>query len=98
MGWEYAEDCIHLKACRRMQKKVNTATGKHFTRGCNAETCSAYISGDTGRYISVSRAVEYARDGALSIQRGYNAYETYCEYELSGMTLLEIIEAETEEE
>ena len=35
----YAEDCVHLHACRRLCK-----IAKVKSRGCNAETCTAYES------------------------------------------------------
>lgn len=40
----YMEDCIHLKACRRLCKKVRAKYfGMQIARGCNSE-CSAYES------------------------------------------------------
>lgn len=37
---EYKEDCIHLKACRRLQK-IGRTKGHVFGRGCTEE-CTAY--------------------------------------------------------
>lgn len=39
--YEYMHDCIHLKACRRMSKRLKAA-GVSVGRGCN-EDCTAYI-------------------------------------------------------
>ena len=40
--YSYMEDCLHLKACRRLCKKVkNENFGVSVLRGCNEE-CSAY--------------------------------------------------------
>lgn len=38
----FMEDCVHLKACRRMQK-IGKSYGHTFSRRCN-ELCTAYCS------------------------------------------------------
>ena len=38
---EFAEDCIHLKACRRLCKMIRKDYKLAFCRRCN-ENCSAY--------------------------------------------------------
>lgn len=38
----FMEDCIHLKACRRLQK-IGKSYGFTFPRGCK-EKCTAYCS------------------------------------------------------
>lgn len=57
----FMEDCIHLRACRRLQK---IAKGKGFTfaRGCTAD-CTAY----EGDYRDEDK--EYTRD---DVQRAIN--------------------------
>ena len=41
------EDCVHLKACRRLQKIFKGAFyGAHVARNCN-EDCSAYQDYET---------------------------------------------------
>lgn len=37
----YSDDCIHLKACRRLCRLAEAQTGEILTRGCN-ERCTAY--------------------------------------------------------
>lgn len=41
---EYMTDCIHLKACRRLQK-WNKKAGFTHGRGCN-DYCTTYLSGE----------------------------------------------------
>ena len=87
---DYAENCIHLKACRRLSKIVKAKNG-FVARGCN-ETCSAFTP-DTGEtYVTVNEAVKYARDGVQSIMDGYGAYDVYCACDLRGMTLTQLCE------
>lgn len=75
----YADDCIHLKACRRMTK-LQKASGCFIGRKCGPETCTAY---DGGAYVSVQTAVEYARSGAEQIKGGYDSYDVYCDFDLT---------------
>lgn len=70
---DYASDCIHLKACRRCAKVYKARNG----RACDADTCSAYISGYDNTVIREEDAVEYARAGAEMIKSGYDPYDTY---------------------
>ena len=89
------DDCIHLKACRRLQK-IARHMRFQLPRYCTGE-CSAYLSGDDGSYISVSEAVDYARDGVSSIISGYDSYDVYCSGDLCGQTIREIINEKQEE-
>lgn len=50
---QYADDCIHLKACRRMCKIAQI-----YNRHCNAETCTAYESADKRRDDLIDRICE----------------------------------------
>ena len=94
-NFDCMDDCIHLKACRRLQKMARSMRFQ-LPRYCTAE-CSAYISGDDGSYISVSEAIDYARDGVSSIQSGYDSYDVYCSGDLCGQTIGEIISEMQEE-
>lgn len=90
MAFECMEDCIHLKACRRVQ-----AIGKSHRllvpRYCT-EKCSAYISGDTYMYITTEDALRYALSGVEGIMDGYDPYDVYAMEELHGLTIGEMIE------
>ena len=48
-------------------------------------------------YITVDKAIRYARDGASSIERGYGAYDVYCSQDIPGQTISEIIDELWEE-
>lgn len=41
MNTEWMDDCLHLKACRRLQKIAKRRYGAYFGRACNKE-CTAY--------------------------------------------------------
>ena len=84
---EYGDDCIHLKACRRVVKVLHDRKG----RGCT-KNCSAYLSRDMGNFISVDDAVEYARDEASRIEGGYSPRDVYCSCDLHGMTIGDILD------
>lgn len=61
---EYMEDCVHLKACRRLVKIFKTKE----CRGCN-ENCTAYEPESEKRYsrsqvqYAINRAAEDAING-----------------------------------
>lgn len=38
----YADDCIHLHACRRLSQIVKATCKKTVTRGCDPDKCTAY--------------------------------------------------------
>lgn len=93
--FECMEDCIHLKACRRIQaigKKHRLLVPRYCT-----EECSAYVCGNNESYITIDEAVSYAMQGADSIRSGYDIYDVYGSCDLNGMTLGEIIESEYDE-
>lgn len=87
--FECMDDCIHLKACRRIQ-----AIGRRYRlrvpRYCD-EDCTAYISGDSEGYITVEEALTYARSGASSIRSGYDEYDVYASVDIQGQTLKELV-------
>ena len=92
---KFKSDCIHLKACRRMQ-----SIAKHFgyklPRYCT-DDCTAYISGESDyNYVTTGEAVEYARRGAREIMSGYDEYDVYSSVDLIGKTLGEIVNEEEE--
>ena len=78
---DYASDCIHLKACRRCAKVYKARNG----RACEADTCSAYISGEDNRVITADIALEFARDGASMIRSGYDEYDVWAPQDLIGV-------------
>lgn len=84
----YMYDCIHLRACRRQRLIYGK---RDHPMHCNVD-CSAYISGnEREKYVTLREAVEYARDGVQLIRSGYDAYDVYCECDLDGKTLNDII-------
>lgn len=93
MRRNYADDCIHLYACRRYAKIVEDKTGRNIPRYCS-ENCEAYISSKEGKYITVKDAVEYALDGSDSIRSGYDEYDVYApqDFDNKCMTIGDIIE------
>ena len=91
----YMSDCIHLKACRRARLFAKNNTSKWLCLGCN-ERCSAYVSGDGNRYITVEHAVREARYAFDSIRSGYGN-DCLIEDDLHGMTLQEIIDEQQAE-
>lgn len=89
--FECMEDCIHLKACRRIQaigRKYRLSVPRYCT-----EECSAYVCANSESYITVDEAINYARQGADGIRSGYDSYDVYTSCDLNGMTLGEIIES-----
>lgn len=89
------DDCIHLKACRRIQA-IGRKNRLMVPRYCTTD-CTAYVSREDGSYVSVSDAISYARSGADSIRSGYDSYDVFCSCDLSGMTLGEIIDSMEQE-
>ena len=75
------EDCIHLKACRRMQKIIKSRyTGLQIARHCTEE-CSAYETfakgidywGCEDEYKYTAKEVQYCIDRVYSDARaGYS--------------------------
>ena len=91
MSWNnWCPDCIHLHACRRMTRLIKKS-GKCIPRGCN-DNCTAYVSGQTGEYVSVEEAVDYAIDGVGSIRSGYDPLDVYYTGDLRAKTLGELID------
>lgn len=85
----YMSDCVHLKACRRLSL-IAKNTLVSFNRGCNKD-CTAYVSGDDERYISIDDAVYYARSGESMVRGGWDAYDVYVSSDLAGATLNELV-------
>lgn len=65
MKREFADDCIHLKACRRMCKYHGINN-----RGCTKSYCTAYEPKED--FIKVGDAVEVARQLLKDMQYGYS--------------------------
>lgn len=68
MGIEYAEDCIHLHACRRLSKLAEAQFNKKLTRNCNVK-CKAYKSGEL---VIVEDACDVARRLLRDMEYGYS--------------------------
>lgn len=62
---DFAEDCVHLKACRRICKFHNINN-----RGCRADYCTAYEP--KSNFIKIEGAVEVARNLLKDMQYGYS--------------------------
>lgn len=105
--WGCMYDCIHLKACRRVQR-IGKILRLNVPRYCSEE-CSAYVSGNSTKFISEEDVAEmineitiYIRSGIDSVRNGYDPYDVYCNYDLlnfmpNGKTLGEIIEQQKED-
>ena len=91
MSFEYMEDCLHLKACRRLSKVCKTQLrGASISRGCN-DSCSAYLNGAETDYISVEEAVNYARDCVARVSDA-DVFDVCSPLDLQGKTLNDIVE------
>lgn len=89
MAFECMEDCIHLKACRRVQaigRKHRLLVPRYCT-----EECTAYKSANTGSFISVDEAWRIAVN---QYDGGSDAYDVYAHCDFPSMTIGEILEAE----
>ena len=87
MAFDYMEDCIHLKACRRVQK-IGKSKGHIFCRNCNAE-CSAYLSANDGEYLTPYEACDIAR---RQYDGNRDTGDVYCPWDFPTKTLGEILE------
>lgn len=67
MKTEFCQDCIHLKACRRMAKIYKSNGSKFVARGCN-EDCSAYLTADE----IADKAARVANDLLSDLRYGYS--------------------------
>ena len=65
MNRDYADDCIHLKACRRICKFHNINN-----RRCKKDCCTAYEP--KSNFIKIEDAVEVARNLLKDMQYGYS--------------------------
>jgi len=95
MAFEFAEDCIHLKACRRARKLAlkKGIAGGHLTLNCNSETCTAYVSGNDTAFVTVETALRVARDAFGMIRSGYGDYDAIAPQDFdNAQTLGEIID------
>ena len=73
MGIEYAKDCIHLHACRRLSKLAEAQFNKKLTRNCNVK-CKAYKSGEL---VTVANACNIARKFLKDMEYGCS-YDDLC--------------------
>lgn len=90
MKTEYAEDCIHLKACRRARMMAKSKFhGGYLALGCSKDACTAYVCGKSTQYITLDDALYVAHsqyDGRS------DAYDVYAGGDFPSRTLNEIIE------
>lgn len=85
----FADDCIHLKACRRMCKLDGWKKG--YSRGCS-ETCTAYRSAnEESECVTEDEAIDYARWGVSSIQSGYDSRDVYVHGDMPKATIGQVI-------
>ena len=107
-NWDCMYDCIHLKACRRVQR-IGKNRGLKVPRYCYEE-CSAYVSGKSTKFIPeedvdemINEITDYIMSGVDSVRDGCDPYDVYCSYDLvnympKGKSLDEIIEDQYEVE
>lgn len=87
MSFECMEDCIHLKACRRVQR-IGKNLRLNVPRYCT-EDCSAYVCGTDNCFLTASEAASVARsqyDGRS------DPYDVYCACDFTTRTLKEIVD------
>ena len=85
--FDYMEDCIHLKACRRLQK-IGRSKGHTFGRNCTTD-CSAYLSASDGAFLTPSEACEVAR---IQYDGNSDTHDIYCSWDFPSQTIGEILE------
>lgn len=94
MAFECMEDCIHLKACRRIQA-IGRKHRLMVPRYCT-EDCTAYQSGDTVIHVAtlddVRKAVDWAVDEIKYGQDYVNVND------IKGYTLSDLIDMSEDEE
>ena len=75
MSFEYCDDCIHLKACRRFSKRLR-AKGISVGRGCNPD-CTAYetiyeaVKSQDEVFYTYEEVQAVKRGACLDGQQGY---------------------------
>lgn len=73
----YMDDCIHLKACRRVCKIVKAKYyGMSIARGCNSE-CSAYEPCED--YYSREQVIAVMHGACKDGQKGFDPYDCLIE-------------------
>lgn len=86
MAFERMEDCIHLKACRRLQAIARNRQ-VIIPRYCT-ESCTAYVSGKSGYYLTAEEACNTAR---IRYDGDRDSYDVYCPWDFQAMSLGEIV-------
>lgn len=87
MAFECMDDCIHLKACRRIQR-IGKNLRLNVPRYCTAE-CSAYVSGNDNSFLSAEDACYTAR---IQYDGRSDPYDVYCSHDFQTKTLKEIVD------
>ena len=65
---EIAEDCIHLRACRRLAKIYKNNGSKFAPRHCN-EACTAYMNADE----IIDKATDVAKSLISDCEAGFSS-------------------------
>ena len=74
---------------------ADASDAQKITEELPYQTAKEIDNGTT--YITVEEAIRYARENAYMIRDGYDIYDAYCECDLEGKTLSEIIDEQMEE-
>lgn len=92
MAFEVMEDCIHLKACRRVQA-IGRKHRLQVPRYCDSE-CTAYQNGGDDLYVTASDAFSVA---VSQYDGRHDPYDVYATYDFGGMTIREILNTDYDE-
>lgn len=85
MAFECMEDCIHLKACRRVQA-IGRKHRLMVPRYCTPD-CTAYVSGDV-MVLTPDEACDVARN---QYDGRSDPYDIYCSWDFPGKSLSDFI-------
>lgn len=74
-----SHDCIHAKACRRLNKKAFAQLGRRVVMGCDKDTCTAYETKNNELYTFSRQALElaFARATDSSMDWGGSSVDDY---------------------
>lgn len=87
MAFECMEDCIHLKACRRIQA-IGRKHRLMVPRYCT-EDCTAYVSGSNNYFLTADEAASVAR---RNYDGSGDSYDVYCSWDFPSRPLKDIID------
>ena len=89
MAFEVMEDCIHLKACRRIQA-IGRKHRLMVPRYCTSD-CTAYVSGNMDGFLTLEDACYTARSQYSYYGGGHDPYDVFCSCDFPSKTIGEII-------